>query len=391
MTISQPRSGFTLPVFTCAAAVAALRYLQQQTPLETVKIDLVAPPETAEIPIAQIAKISDRAALAITYSDPGDNLDLTRNTPIWTIVEWRENREKIERSDRQLPITHYPLPITHDQIILEGGEGIGKQRDRDGKAAIYTYATQLLQQNLQVFLAPDEAITVKIILPEGRKLAARTSNEAFGVIEGLSLLGTTGISQPLSSPQQLEIYREELTEKAARFDSLVFCVGENGLDLARSLGIEADRLVKTANWLGPLLVTAGILGVRSLLLFGYHGKLIKLAGGIFHTHHHLADGRLEILTAHCAKIGLPANILAEVFQKPTTEVALQFLRQVQPESVDRLYHSIAETLDRRSRDYIRKHGDREVTIGSVLFDRDRNIIVKSQNATMFLLNCGIML
>lgn len=365
MTISQPsqpRSGFTLPVFACAAAVASLRYLRQEIPLETVAIDLIDPPQTAEIPIAQIAKISDRAALAITYSDPGDNLDLTRDTPIWAIVEWRDN-------------SLFP------QIIIAGGEGIGKQRDRDGKAAIYTYATQLLERNLQVLLAANEAITVKIILPAGRKLAERTSNQAFGVIEGLSLLGTTGISQPLSSPKQLAIYQEELIEKAARFDTLVFCVGENGLDLARNLGIDPDRLVKTANWLGPLLVAAGIAGVRSLLLFGYHGKLIKLAGGIFHTHHHLADGRLEILTAHCAKIGLPTSILAEVLPSATTEAALQFLRQVQPESVDRLYHSIAETIDRRTQEYIRKQGDRDVCIGSVLFDRDRNIIVKSQNGT----------
>ncbi len=118
-------------------------------------------------------------------------------------------------------------------------------------------------------------------MPEGRTLAQRTSNEAFGVVEGLSLLGTTGISQPLSAPGQLEAFRSELRQKASVFDCLVFCVGENGLDLVKSLGIEPLRLVKTANWLGPLLVEAGIQGVQSILLFGYHGKLIKLAGGIF--------------------------------------------------------------------------------------------------------------
>ena len=68
-------------------------------------------------------------------------------------------------------------------------------------------------------------IEVTIILPEGRKLAQRTSNEAFGVVEGLSLLGTTGISQPLTAPGQLDIYRQELATKASQFDSLVFCLG----------------------------------------------------------------------------------------------------------------------------------------------------------------------
>jgi len=75
------------------------------------------------------------------------------------------------------------------------------------------------------------------------------------------------------------------------------------LDLAQKLGINTNQLPKLP-WLGPLLVEAGIQGVKAILLFGYHGKLIKLAGGIFHTHHHLADGRLEILTAHSAQLGL---------------------------------------------------------------------------------------
>jgi len=79
-------------------------------------------------------------------------------------------------------------------------------------------------------------------------------------------------------------------------------VGENGLDLSKNW-VNTNQLLKTANWLGPLLVEAGIQGVKAILLFGYHGKLIKLAGGIFHTHHHLADGRLKP-TAHSAQLGL---------------------------------------------------------------------------------------
>ncbi|MFM6407720.1 MAG: cobalt-precorrin-5B (C(1))-methyltransferase CbiD, partial [Microcystis sp.] len=171
-------------------------------------------------------------------------------------------------------------------------------------SAIYSYAQRLLQENLRPLLLPQESIKVTIILPEGKKLATRTSNAAFGVVEGLSLLGTTGISQPLSAPGQLEIFREQLKNLSRRFDRLVFCIGENGLDLAPQMGINPDILVKTANWIGPMLLEAQLQGISEILLFGYHGKLIKLAGGIFQTHHHLADGRREILTAYAAKMGL---------------------------------------------------------------------------------------
>lgn len=374
MTIPQPRAGYTLPVFACAAAVAALHRLRQGQPLDSVSVDLVEPPEAVEIPIEQVAGIRDRSvskemALAITRSQPGDNLDLTRNTPIWALVEWGDSEQT-------------------EQIRILGGEGIGRQLNAGGKAAIYAYADRLFQENLKRQLEPEEKIQVTFILPEGRRLAERTSNAAFGVVEGLSLLGTSGIAQPLSAPGQLEAFREELRQKASRKSALVFCIGENGLDLAQHLGIAPELLVKTANWLGPLLVEAGLQQVPAILLFGYHGKLIKLAGGIFHTHHHLADGRLEILTAHCANLGVPTPVLQEVFASKTTEAALKYLQQLDAAEgsnwVEQVYGAIASAIDTRSQDYIRKHSEQNIRVGSVLFDRDRKIIASSQTGAAIL-------
>ncbi|MEG3977901.1 cobalt-precorrin-5B (C(1))-methyltransferase CbiD, partial [Microcoleus sp. herbarium8] len=274
-----------------------------------------------------------------------------------------------------------------EQIVIVGGEGIGHHK-AGGGAAIYDYAMRLLRSNLSRELAGGEKITVTLILPSGRKLAARTSNAAFGVVEGLSLLGTTGISQPLSAPGQLEVYREQLQQKAELFDTLVFCIGENGLDLARQLGIDPQRLVKTANWLGPLLVEAGFQGVRSILLFGYHGKLMKLAAGIFHTHHHLADGRREILTAYCAKAGMPAHACSAIFSAATAEEALGQLRALDVATgsnwVDRIYGEISREIDLRSADCIFTHTNQRIPVGSVMFGRDRKIIVKSDIGDTFL-------
>lgn len=363
-----PRAGYTLPVFACAAAIAALRHLHQEVSL-TAPVNLLNPVQTVEIPIEQVARLSARSALAITRSDPGDNLDLTRNTPVWALVELNETREK----------------TGEEAIVLEGGEGLGRQIDANHQPAIYAYARQLLQENLTHWLLPEERIRVTVILPEGRALAERTSNAAFGVVEGLSLLGTSGIAQPLSAPGQLEIFRQGLQQKAGLFDTLVFCIGENGLDLARSLGVQPDRLLKTANWLGALLAEAGMQAVPSVLLFGYHGKLIKLAGGIFHTHHHVADGRQEILAAHCANLGLPTAEVQAVFASPTADAALKYLRELDQTSgsswVPQVYGALVEQIDHRSRSYIKAHSDRAVTVGSILFDRDRQIIVRSKTGS----------
>ncbi len=387
------RSGYTLPVFATASAIAALQCLQRSShdrlgaayaTRTSVTLDLITPPQQVEISIESAALIRSDLALGITHSDPGDNLDLTRDTPVWAVVEWAD-------------------PSQIESIALLGGEGVGKQSNlEDTPAAIYSYARQLLQANLAPLLETGQKIRVSIVLPEGRTLATRTSNAAFGVVEGLSLLGTTGISQPLSAPGQLEACLVELrahrplpqplseAERGAGTGSmpLVFCIGENGLDLAQKMEIKRACMIKTANWLGPLLAEAGMLGVQKLLLFGYHGKLIKLAGGIFHTHHHLADGRLEILVAAAARMGLPAQRLAGMFDCETAEAVLKYLRSIDlAESSDwvaQIYGYLIDRIDTRSTEYIYNQTQQHVSVGAVVFDRSREIIVASPTAATFL-------
>lgn len=353
-------TGYTLPVFACASAIAAFNHLQNKNTTNTVPVNLIKPAQTVNIPIEQVAKISQNSALAITRSDPGEHLDITRNTPVWAIVEKQVHNSAIP------------------SIIIQGGAGVGIKINKENESAIYSYAKDLIISNLEPLMGQNDQITITIILPEGAKLALKTSNSAFGIVDGLSLLGTTGIVQPLTAPDQLASFQSQLETKAQKFETLVFCIGENGLDLARTWGINPEILLKTANWLGSMLVMAGINQVKSILLVGYHGKLIKLAGGIFHTHHHLADGRLEILTAYCAQYNLPQTILQQIFTSETTESALQLLRDFDRENqtnwVEIIYFAIAEAINRRSQKYIYKHSDQNVKVGSILFDRQRNII-----------------
>ncbi len=364
-------TGYTLPVFACASAIAALHHLHQEPPQDTVKVNLIKPFQIVDIAVEQVAKVDKYTAIAITHSDPGDHLDLTRHTPIWAKVS-------LSNSDSE-------------QITIKGGEGIGRYGD-ENKAAIYSYAQELIIENLKPLLQSNESIVITIIMPEGQRLAKRTSNEAFGVVEGLSLLGTTGIVQPLIAPSQLEEYQTQIREKAALYDSLVFCIGENGIDLAQRAGIDSPRIIKTANWLGSMLVTAGFAEVKSILLFGYHGKLIKLAGGIFHTHNHLADGRLEILTAYCAKLGLPQAEAIKILECSTADSALNLLRELDLGNeqdfswADLVYEELTQAIDLKSQAYIRKYSEKKLCVGSVLFDRQRNIIKKSQNALLLLPN-----
>lgn len=370
------RSGYTLPVFACAAALGALETLKKGEAPESVEVELVNPPQRVLIPIEQgaVLGLKRRSALAITRSDPGDNLDLTRQTPVWAKVE--------------------SLPGAGELRII-GGEGIGRRLGEGNAPAIYRYAQTLLETNLAPWLQTDQDLRVEIILPEGRQLATRTSNAAFGVIEGLSLLGTSGVSEPLSAPEQLETLIADLEAKAQGQKTLIFCLGENGLDLARRWGAQPEHCVKTANWLGPMLAAAAQFSLDSLLLLGYHGKLLKLAGGIFHTHHSLADARLEILTAQGVKQGLPLNNLQTLLHCPTAEAALGQLRQWDLENAsrwtDKIYQGLAETLDQRAGDYVQRQTSRTLTVGSLLFDGARQPAALSENGRRLAESLGLRL
>jgi len=349
------RTGYTLPVFAVAAAKAALVHLIEPTEgKQSISLDLL--PGITDIPIYQVASLDATSALAIAISDPGDNLDLTRNTQIWA---W------VKLSDRG-----------GESLILEAGEGLGKTTS--GEPAIYSYARKLFQTNLLPLIPPDKTATVRIMLPEGRQLAQRTSNAAFGILEGLSLLGTSGISQPLSAADHLETFRQDLQQKVKEESHLVFCLGSNGMQVARRLSIPETALVQTGNWIGALLVEAGWRGAESVLLLGYQGKLIKLAGGIFNTSSHLADAKLEIISAAVVQRGGGLPAVRAVLNAETADAAYRELLMLG--LAEAVFGYLAEKITQKSQDYVKKYADRSLKVGTILCDRQGKIISRDHAA-----------
>ncbi len=360
--------GFTLPVWLAAAARAALQQLRAEPVQRPQLLRLAAPhlstvtpgpepdPALVPVPIEAVAPLADGWALAMVRCDSGEGvLDLTRGLLVWVQLRWLEG--------------------PGEWLELEAGAGVGRL-EASGEPCLSGYARELLAWNLQPLLIAGRRLRLRIVIPEGERLAARTSNAAFGVVEGLALIGTQAAVQRSAAPEQLDAALAELRRRAAApgfGGDLVLVIGENGLDLAPRLGLPVELLLKAGNWLGPLLVAAAEAGVRRLLLFGYQGKLIKLAGGIFHTHHHLADGRAEVLTALAALEGLGGPELAALHGAPTVEQALAQLKARDPGLAERLQARIATTIEQRSAAYLARYGQEAMAVGAVLFDRSRQL------------------
>ena len=381
---STSARGYTLPVWLALAARAAVAVLRGEPWQAERRLDLLEPLGWTSLPLRAAAPLTQGWALGEAVCEPGEGLDLTRGLVVWVLARWE-------------PALAPPATATATAtagagagedwgwLQLEAGEGVGVHaasgqaasgHGSSGQACLSAYARDLLRANLRTLVPPGQRLRLHVVLPAGRALAERTSNAAFGVVEGLALIGTQAETQASADPDQLQRTLAALAARLAAADfggDLVLVLGENGLDLAPRLGLPRQLLLKTGNWVGPVLVAAGQGGVRRLLLFGYQGKLIKLAGGIFHTHHHLADGRAEVLTALAALEGLTGPPLEALFAAATVEAALAQLQAADPGLAERLRARLAATIEQRARAYLAHHGAGPMEIGAVLFDRGRQV------------------
>ena len=358
---------FTLPVWVVAAAKSATKILLGNKFKDTERIDLPNKEESISVPISSSALLDNgKKSLAVSHCQSGLALDITRGLEIWAYVQLN----KAPTNSGKIIENGFP-----DWLDFHGGYGVGKF-EASGQPCISQFARDLLSINLYPLLPKGYSIKVEIIFPEGKDRALKTSNRAFGVVDGLSLIGTQAEVQISASPEQLSNCKKILQDKCSEstFNGyLTFVIGENGMDLALKFGLPSKKIIKTGNWIGPLLVAAAENGVKKLLLFGYHGKLIKLSGGIFHTHHHLADGRLEILTSLAVREGISFNLIELISQSDSVENALLALESNNSEDVSLIWRRMAKEIEIKSFSYVNRYLSSSMEIGSVLFDRKRQI------------------
>ena len=232
----------------------------------------------------------------------------------------------------------------------------------------------MLHDNLVDIIPDGFNLNLEIIFPNGEFLAERTSNKSFGIVDGLSIIGTSAETYSSASPDQLEEAKVKLANltKNDFKGKVVFVIGENGLNLAKTSNVKLP-IIKVGNWIGPLIVDAAIKNVKTVILFGYHGKLIKLAGGIFHTHNHLADGRIEILVYLAVKEKVPFEIIFKLSKLKTLEDALLFLERFNKAIAEKLFQNLSNTIEKRSYDYVNRYVKTDMEIASIIFDKKRKV------------------
>ena len=320
------RCGYTTGACAAMAAGAAAELLL--TGIAPKRAVLPAPGGEIAADIAE-ASLSGGIARCAVRKDSGDDPDITNGVLICAAVRRTEHG-----------------------MIIDGGSGVGRVTKPGldqpvGAAAINSAPRAMIRGQVERVcsrLGYTGGMEIVIEIPDGVRLAERTFNPRLGIQGGISVLGTTGIVEPMSERALVESIRVEIAQRAALRDRVLLVTpGKYGADFLRSHpALCRAPAVKCSNFIGEAVDIAAEKGMSGLLLVGHVGKLIKLAAGIFQTHSRYADGRMEILTAHAALAGGSPQLAEAIMGAVTVDAALE---QIQKEGLlQPVLHSITEKI-----------------------------------------------
>lgn len=321
------RKGYTTgSCATAAAKVAALMVLRQHI---IHQVSIVTPSGVTLRLNVESPHIEGQQAIAAIRKDGGDDVDATHGMLIFARVSLNDSGE----------------------IVLCGGEGVGKVTRKGiglpiGSAAINRTPRQTIEAAVREVIGPSRGAEVEIFAPEGDERAKKTYNSRLGIIGGISIIGTTGIVTPMSEESwkrslslEMEIKRE------AGLERVVLVPGNHGERFVREqMGLPGDIVVTMSNFVGFMIEEAVRMGYKQIVLIGHPGKLVKIAAGIFHTHSHIADARMETLVAHLALLGAPHELLLLVSECDTTEAAME---HIDAAGFSHLYNHLAQRICQR--------------------------------------------
>ncbi|MDP2744197.1 MAG: cobalt-precorrin-5B (C(1))-methyltransferase CbiD [Dehalococcoidia bacterium] len=345
------KKGYTTGTCAQAAARAAMLMLTSGKPVSEVEVETASGVrlKLGVIPM-QSGQAQDAGGFARcgVIKDSGDDPDVTDGAEIYAEVK---------------------LVPGGEGVRILGGRGVGTVTKPGlpvppGEPAINPVPRRMISAEVAALLPKDCGAEVTITVPDGERLAAMTFNPRLGIVGGISILGTSGIVEPRSE----EAYRATLSlqvkvAKAAGLRKVALCPGYLGERFcSRDLGMPEDAIIRVGDHVGFALGECAKSGVEQVLLVGHVGKLVKIAVGIFNTHHTMGDARMETIAACAALCGAGQSVVKEIMAQDTAEATVAILRQ---HGLMAVFDSIAERVVQRASRLVQS---RRVGIECVILD-----------------------
>ena len=357
------RMGYTTGSCAAAAAKAAAWMLLSGRRKETIRL---MTPKGVELTLAvRDIRLSPDCVSCAIQKDSGDDPDITRDTLIYAEVRKTEDAG----------------------IVIDGGQGVGRVTKPGldqpvGAAAINSVPRRMIGENVSevcALLGYSGGLRVVISAPEGEMLAKKTFNPRLGIVGGISILGTTGIVEPMSEQALVDTIRVELRQRReSGADYVLLSPGNYGADYIKDvMGIDPATAVMTSNFIGDTLEMCRELDFRGALLIGHIGKLVKLAGGMWNTHSRYGDCRMDILAACAAAEGLHGAAAEELLQCATCDDALRLLKE--NDCFDAVLRRLAARIGT-----MMQYKSGEMETGAILFSKEYGYLCQTQGAAELL-------
>lgn len=353
------RCGFTTGTCAAAASAGAARMLLSGKVIENITV-ITPSGNSVTVGLTDIKKENDYVSCAV-QKDSGDDPDVTDIILVYSTVSYEKSG-----------------------ITVDGGEGVGRVtkkglKQQIGEAAINPVPRKMIEEQLKTAASDysyDGGLKAVISVPMGIQIAKKTFNPRLGIEGGISILGTTGIVEPMSEQALIDTISVELdVRKAQNEEFIIVTPGNYGQDFLRdNLGIAVDKCVKCSNFIGDTIDMCIEKGFKSMLLVGHIGKLSKLGCTIYNTHSRYADGRMEAFALCAALCGAEREVLENILGCITTDAALEILKK------EGIFDETIKMLEKRIDRSLKLRAKGSIEIGMITFSEEYGILCKTENA-----------
>ena len=374
------RYGYTTGSCAAGATRGAVRMLLSGASLS--EVELQTPKGiTLNLQLHDITRGETHVSCAV-QKDAGDDPDTTNGILVYAKVEKISAEAAKNIIDNQN--TDSKKVIIHSSIILDGGVGVGRVTkpglsQKVGEAAINPVPKAMILREAEEAAQEydyEGYLKITISVPEGEEISKKTFNPRLGIMGGISILGTSGIVEPMSERALIASIQVEMKQHFCQGENYILVTpGNYGADYLREhMTIPFENNIKCSNYVGETIDMAIDMGVKGILFVAHIGKFVKVAAGIMNTHSHCADGRMEVLCASAIRAGGTLECAREILEAGTTDEALAVIDRygILEETMAIVMEKIQFYLDHRSYE--------QILLGAVVFSNVYGLLGQTRDA-----------